>query len=96
MNNVAEGSDAEKRLHGKLFNEDYNSAVRPVNDGQDTVGVNITMNIHQIVDVVSILYSETFCIIYSRDKTHYNLLIVIFTLMMLVTSWFQIHYNQNY
>ena len=53
MMETVEGSKAEERLHAKLFGDDYNPAVRPVNNESDTVNVNITMNIHQIVDVVS-------------------------------------------
>ena len=48
------GSKDEERLHAKLFGDDYNPAVRPVNEENTTVAVDITMNIHQIVDVVSV------------------------------------------
>ena len=64
---MTECSEAEKQLHAKLFNDDYNSAVRPVNNGKDSVGVNITMNIHQIVDVVNkfvFLFSSIIIIIF--------------------------------
>ena len=58
---VSEASSSEKELLHDLF-KDYDKDMRPVLNDNDTVTVKIGLSLHQIMDVVSNIYSMNSCV----------------------------------